>query len=115
LWDQNSNVDVTIPYITDDEQYLEIVRKEFVPRVSAFYPELIFWEYGYDSTIGEYGDKGLTMDCHWRIAEIIKAAADEICHGRLIVVLCGGSSREIATYTIPRIIAHLAGLDHSWC
>lgn len=115
FYDQYSNVDIAVPYITVDEQYLEMVRTEFVPRVNAFCPELIFWEFGYDNTIGEYGDKGLTMDCHYKIADIIKDAADEICHGRLIAILCGGSSRDVAKYTIPKVIANLAGADHSIC
>ena len=39
-------------------------------------------------------------------------AADEVCRGRLIVILCGGSGRSIAIYTIPRIITCLAELDN---
>lgn len=107
-WDENNNVDVAIPYRTNDNDYLQKVEQEFVPRAMAFRPELIFWEFGYDATRGEYGDKGLTKDCHPTIARIVKGVADKVCQGRLIVILCGGSSREVATYTIPRIINCLA-------
>lgn len=109
--DEYNNIDVDIPYVTSDEYYLEKMNKVFVPAVTAFQPELIFWELGYDATRGEYGDKGLTRDCHLEFVRIIKAAADEICQGRLIVILCGGSGRDLATYIIPRVIAHLAELD----
>ena len=108
--DARSNVDVLIPYRTSDEEYLSKVEREFVPRVSAFKPEYIFWEFGYDATRGEYGDKGLTRDCHLELAKIIKRVADEVCQGRLVVILCGGSGRAIATYTIPGIIACVAEL-----
>ena len=108
--DKHSNVDVMIPFRTSDEEYLAKVEREFVPRAKAFKPEYIFWEFGYDATQGEYGDKGLTRDCHLGLAKIIKGVADEVCHGRLIVILCGGSDRTTATYTIPRIIDCLAGL-----
>jgi acetoin utilization deacetylase AcuC-like enzyme len=111
--DQNSNVDIGVPYRTDDGAYLDRINQEFVPRAIAFRPELIFWEFGYDATQGEYGDKGLTRDCHAGIARIVKAVADEVCSGRLIVILCGGSSRQVATYAIPRIIRRLAELDSS--
>ncbi len=80
-------------------------------RVVAFAPEYIFWEFGYDATRGEYGDKGLTRDCHLRLAGLIKDVADEVCRGRLVTILCGGSGRAVATYTIPRIIKCLAELD----
>ena len=110
--DNQNNVDIKIPYRTSDEEYLSRVRQEFVPGVLAFEPEYIFWEFGYDATQGEYGDKGLTRDCHLRLAMLIKEVADKVCHGRLITILCGGSGRVVATYTIPRIIDCLAEPDN---
>ncbi len=109
--DEHNNLDVRIPYRTTDEEYLSRVRQEFIPRVTAFEPEYIFWEFGYDATQGEYGDKGLTRDCHPKLARVFKEAADKVCQGRLITILCGGSGRAVATYTIPRIITCLAELD----
>ena len=106
--DTGNNVDVRIPYRSSDKEYLSKVREEFIPRVEEFKPEYIFWEYGYDATIGEYGDKGLTRECHPVLAGIFKEAADSICQGRMIAILCGGSGRTVATYTIPRIIDCLA-------
>ena len=109
--DNYSNVDVLVAYRTSDEGYLSLVEREFVSRVAAFEPEYIFWEFGYDATQGEYGDKGLTRDCHPKLARLIKEAADKVCQGRLITILCGGFGRAVATYVIPRIIDCLAELD----
>jgi len=108
--DNHSNVDVNIPYLTSDEEYLATMWREFVPRVVAFEPEYIFWEFGYDATQGEYGDKGLTRDCHPKLAGLIKGVAGKVCQGRLITILCGGSGRALAAYIIPRIINCLAEL-----
>ena len=107
--EQKNKVDIRIPFHTTDEGYLKKVEENLVPRVADFKPELIFWNFGYDGTQGEYGDIGLTRDCHPKLAEVFKTAAERTCEGRLVVVLCGGSSREIATYTIPRIIERLSG------
>jgi len=109
--DDYNKIDIQIPYDTPDDAYLAKMKEVFIPRVEAFKPEYIFWEYGYDATKGEYGNKGISRDCHIRVAELIKTAADEICKGRLIAILCGGSTRDIAAYTIPRIIAILAELN----
>ncbi len=106
--DGNNNVDVRVPHGINDKGYLRRVRQAFVPRVSTFNPELIFWEFGYDATLGEYGDKGLTKDCHVEIARIIKSTADTVCRGRLITILCGGSRRDLATYIFPKIITLIA-------
>ena len=110
-FDNHNNVDVKIPYHTSNEEYLARMRQEFVPRVIAFKPDYLLWEFGYDATQGEYGDKGLTKDCHLKLARLIKGVTDEVGYGRLITILCGGSSRAIATYTIPRIIRCLAELE----
>lgn len=107
--EQKNKVNIRIPFHTTDEECLKKVAENLIPRVAEFKPELIFWNFGYDGTRGEYGDIGLTRDCHPRLAEVFKTAAERACEGRLVVVLCGGSSREIATYTIPRIIECLAG------
>jgi acetoin utilization deacetylase AcuC-like enzyme len=104
-------IDIEIPYHTPDEEYLAKMKQVFIPNAKAFKPEYIFWEYGYDTTKGEYGDKGISRDCHIRLAELIKTTADVICKGRLVAILCGGSTRDMATYTIPRIIAILAELN----
>ena len=90
-FDNHNNIDIKIPYRISDEDYLSLVEQEFAPRVSSFAPEYVFWEFGYDATQGEYGDKGLTRDCHLRLAELIKGVADKVCQGRLITILCGGS------------------------
>lgn len=109
--DENGNVDVAIPYGISDESYVRKMEQEFVSRAIAFRPEFIFWELGYDATQGEYGDKGISKDCHEKLAKIIKETADKVYQGRLITILCGGSSRQLATYIIPRVIKQLAELD----
>jgi acetoin utilization deacetylase AcuC-like enzyme len=110
--DPSNKIDVEIPNPTTDEAFLSKVKQAFIPWVEGFRPDYIFWEYGFDATKGEYGDKGLSRDSHIKLAELIKTAADEVCKGRLIAILCGGSRRDTATYTIPRIISVLAELNY---
>jgi acetoin utilization deacetylase AcuC-like enzyme len=106
--EENNNINVTIPYHSSDRDYLEKVEDEFVSRCKNFKPEIIFWNWGYDGTQGEYGDLGLSLDFHANLANMLKSNADEVCNGKLVVVLCGGSSRRVATYAIPQIISCLA-------
>jgi acetoin utilization deacetylase AcuC-like enzyme len=108
--DENGNIDVAVPYGMSDEEYVGKMEQEFASRAISFKPEFIFWELGYDATQGEYGDKGLSMDCHGKLARVIKEASEKVCQGRLIVILCGGSGRQLATYIIPKVIKQLAEL-----
>ena len=106
--EENNKVDIHVPFGVTDEIYLEMVRDALFARLKAFQPEVLFWNWGYDGTKGEYGDIGLTADFHVLLAKELRGVADEICRGRFIIVLCGGSRRDLARYLIPRIIGVLA-------
>ena len=98
------NVNVHVPFKIKDSVYTALAKESFEKLVKVFKPEIIFWNWGYDGTIGEYGDIGLTPELHMKLAMEIKKLALEVCRGRVIVVLCGGSRRDLAVYLIPRII-----------
>lgn len=110
-WEDNNNVNVQVPWRVSDEEYLGLVRHGFRARAKSFQPQAIFWNWGYDGTRGEYGDIGLSPQVHARIAHELKGIADEVCQGRLVVVLCGGSRRDLACRLIPQLIRVLAGED----
>ncbi|MGQ9572941.1 MAG: histone deacetylase [Dehalococcoidia bacterium] len=107
--DRNNNVNVRVPWRVSDEEYIGLVEKHFLPRAKAFQPEAIFWNWGYDGTQGDYGDIGLTPRSHVELAQRLKKAADQLCRGRLVVVLCGGRRRDLARLLIPQIISVLTG------
>jgi acetoin utilization deacetylase AcuC-like enzyme len=106
--EKNHNVNVHVPYRVDDETYLGLVRRASDKWVKAFKPDILFWNWGYDGTMGDYGDLGLTPEVHVLLAAYLKGLADDVCGGRVIVVLCGGSRRDLATALIPRIVGKLA-------
>lgn len=102
--EKNANVNIQVPLQIRDEEYIRLVRENLEERLSHFKSDLIFWNWGYDGTVGEYGDIGLTPHLQMRLAFEIKKLAQEFCKERLIVVLCGGSRRDYAFYLIPKII-----------
>jgi len=91
-----------------DEVYLEAARAAFAPEVRAFRPDLLVWYFGFDGHRGDYGDLGLTSSCYQGLAGLTLELASEVCGGRLLVVLGGGSRTDLATSLIPPIIARLA-------
>jgi acetoin utilization deacetylase AcuC-like enzyme len=107
--EKNNKINIQVPTRGSDEEYLASVRNNFFPRVMAFQPEILFWNWGYDGTQGDYGDIGLTPDFHISLARELKEVANKICRGRLIVVLCGGSRRDLARYLIPEMIGVISG------
>jgi len=104
----NNNVNIRVPWMVSDEEYLRLIREDFLPRLESLQPETIFWNWGYDGTRGDYGDIGLSQNAPVRLAHEFKRAATKLCDGRLIVVLCGGSRRDLARDLIPQVISVLS-------
>jgi acetoin utilization deacetylase AcuC-like enzyme len=109
--EENNNVNIQVPVSLKDEEYIRLVKESFLARVRIFRPEILFWNWGYDGTQGEYGDIGLTPEVHILLARELRKIADEVCKGRLVIVLCGGSQRDLAHYLIPKIIEVLAEVE----
>ena len=103
-----SNLNIAIPRRTHDAEYFAIVQDALETHVHTFEPRIIFWNWGYDGTIGDYGDIGISPGLHPRLAAEIKKTALKTSEGRMIVVLCGGSRRDLATLLIPRLIKVLS-------
>jgi len=87
-----------------DALYAMTAAEAFQPRVQAFRPEMLFWYFGFDTHQGDYGDLGLSVNAYTAIGRMMRSLADEVCFGRLEVVLGGGSRSDIARMVIPPII-----------
>ena len=105
-----TKIDVKVPYPCSDGGYLNLVKGALAQWLIPFKLEMVFWEFGYDNTLGDYGDIGLSKEVHIRLLELIKEAAEKVCGGRLVVVLCGGSSPETIDYCVPKMIGHMSEL-----
>ncbi len=91
-----------------NDLFAELVEEEFPRRLRAFRPDLLVWYFGFDTHQGDYGDIGLTGPCYWRIASRMVEWSEEVCGGRLAVILGGGSHTRLATYLIPPVIDRLS-------
>lgn len=89
------------------EEYVNVVKENFCEIAKEFKPDLIYWYFGHDTHVGDYGDIGLTVKEYVKIARIMKNLAKEICNERLIVVLGGGSVSYIAKESTLAIIEEL--------
>jgi len=109
--EDGTKVDIAVParpWDRDpDARYAETATTGFWERTRSFRPEFIFWYFGFDTHRGDYGDTGLTINAYLAIARMMRQLSEEICDGRLEVVLGGGSRSDIAREVIPPIIAIL--------
>ncbi|MCS7122045.1 MAG: histone deacetylase [Archaeoglobaceae archaeon] len=85
-----------VPYFEALEKFCEISKK--------FEPGLIFWYFGHDTHIGDYGDIGMTVKDYVKMAKKLKKLAEEVCYGKIVVVLAGGSDPDVARESTLEII-----------
>lgn len=90
-----------------NKAYASAIKDNFVPLIYSFAPDMLIWYFGFDTHRGDYGDLGLTMDAYLSIAKTLRETAVEVCNGRFVVVLGGGSRRDLASQLIPPIIKSL--------
>jgi len=94
---------------SNDDTYLDLVRREFMSRVRVFKPDIIWHNFGHDTCKGDYGDRGLTPDCFPRLANEVNELARAECSGRYLIITHGGHLHEVADLIFPKIIEVLAG------
>jgi acetoin utilization deacetylase AcuC-like enzyme len=99
------------PHGSSDEEEISNVAREVPERIREFKPELIFWLCGMDTHQDSYGTAALTEKAYPRLARVIKATADRVCQGRLIVKTCCNAPPHATEYALPRIVDCLAELE----
>jgi acetoin utilization deacetylase AcuC-like enzyme len=111
-WDRiegdGSKICIYTAYPTTDEDYMEMVREEFIPRARAFEPDMILHNLGHDTCQLDYGDLGLTQEFFPWLVNEIKECASEICKGRYLILTHGGQRADVAEYIFPKIVEILA-------
>ncbi len=107
-YESETNVCVGVGWSSTDRDYLALIRKEFIPRVQKFKPEMIFHFLGHDTCQGDYGDIGLTEEFFIDLVKEVKKCAEEVCRGKYLIITGGGSRRDVAEYIFPKIAEVLA-------
>ncbi|MFX0069538.1 MAG: hypothetical protein ACFFAO_00390 [Candidatus Hermodarchaeota archaeon] len=105
--DNETKICVNSGYNTDDETYLELVRKEFISRIEIFKPDIIIHLLGHDTARGDYGDRGLSKKFFVQLVKMMKNAS-KICKERYLINTHGGSSVDICEYVYTNSIRILA-------
>jgi acetoin utilization deacetylase AcuC-like enzyme len=88
---EHATVNVPLPPGCGDAEYAGVLRRVLVPIALAFRPELILVSCGFDAHRDDpLASMQLTRAGYAEMTRIVRALADEVCGGRVALVLEGG-------------------------
>jgi acetoin utilization deacetylase AcuC-like enzyme len=103
------NVNIPLPFGTDDQIYLRAVNEIVKPIILQYNPQFTLVSAGFD---GHHTDPvanlSLTYRCYQRIFETIMKVASEKCNGRIVSVLEGGYSLSAIGKAVATAIAEMS-------
>jgi acetoin utilization deacetylase AcuC-like enzyme len=89
-------LNLPFPPRSGDEDYLEALKKEALPRLMEFAPQFLMISAGFDAHQNDpLAHMNLSRDAYRRMGQILLDLAGETAGGRLITVLEGGYNLEV--------------------
>ncbi len=108
---EGTTLNVPLPPGTGDDGYAYAFERLVEPAVRGFAPDLLLVSAGQDPAASDpLGRMSVTTDGFRALTNRALALADELCGGRLVVVLEGGYSLEHVAFANLAIAEALAGL-----
>ncbi len=106
-----SNLNVPLPPGSGDGAYLDAINRVVLPALQRFKPDLIVVACGFDASAADpLGRMMVTSDCYARMTALLMAAADQLCHGRIVMTHEGGYSAHYVPYCGLAVLETLSGV-----
>ena len=108
---QGYTMNLPFPPRSGDAEYLEALRKEALPRLRQFAPQLVFISAGFDGHEQDpLAHMKLTREGYRDMGRLILDLAQETAAGRLITVLEGGYNLEVLEECVEDHLRLLMGI-----
>jgi len=109
---KGTTINIPFPAYVGDEGYLAAIRQILAPAAREFEPELILVSAGFDAHwMDPLADMRLSITGYGRIMQELLDLADELCHGRLAVVLEGGYHVDVLAHSVLTALRTLSGSE----
>ncbi len=106
----NCNVNIPLPPGGGHDTYVRVMDQIVLPSLAKFAPDLIVVASGYDAAaIDPLGRMLATAETFQAMTNMVMAAADALCDGRLVLVHEGGYSEVYVPFCGHAAIATMAG------
>ena len=111
-----ATLNVPLPFGSGDIGYNHVFEQVIAPALRRFHPELILVSAGYDAHWTDpLGPMVLSVSGYARLNQHLLALADELCAGRLVMILEGGYNLEAlgacVVMAARQLLGHAPGPD----
>lgn len=108
------NINVPLPYGTEDQIYIRAFREIAQPIIAQYKPQFVLVSAGFDGHRSDpVGNLCLSQRGYDRVFEMIIKLALDHCGGRLVSVLEGGYSPRVLGRLVSSAIARMSGMSCS--
>ncbi|SCC93671.1 Histone deacetylase superfamily [Thiomonas sp. X19] len=105
-------LNVPLPAYSNGARVREVVQQQWLPRLRAFAPQMIFISAGFDAhREDDLGQMGLVEADYAWITRALRELAAEVCEGRIVSCLEGGYNLSALGRSVAAHVRVLAGLD----
>ncbi|MBC7543806.1 MAG: histone deacetylase [Candidatus Sericytochromatia bacterium] len=103
-------INVPLPAGMGDSGYRAVFDTVLGPAAKAFKPDLIIISAGQDAHAGEHlAQMQLSDHGYAHLASVVKDWAEELCHGKLVLLLEGGYNPQTAASSVCAVLQVLRG------
>ncbi|HMQ30678.1 MAG TPA: histone deacetylase [Chloroflexaceae bacterium] len=107
-----ATLNVPLPFGTGDRGYARVFAELIAPALRRFRPQLILVSAGYDAHWTDpLGPMVLSVSGYARLNQTLLALADELCGGRLVMVLEGGYNLDALGACVVASLRQLLGRE----
>lgn len=107
---KGTTINLPLPPGCGDDAYLAVLESVVLPALRRFRPELVLVSLGYDAHWADpLAQMQLTIGGYVAMVERLAAAADELCRGRLALVLEGGYDLDVLGHGVLATVRALRG------
>jgi acetoin utilization deacetylase AcuC-like enzyme len=105
-----TNVNIPLPAGCGDDEYRAVFDQIVEPVVRRYAPQLLLVSLGFDAHFADpLAMMSLSIDGYGELMSRLRALADDLCDGRLVVALEGGYDLDAVAWGVRRAIEVMLG------
>jgi len=105
---EGANMNIPMPAGSTDADYQRAFEEAVVPAAHKFSPDLLLVSAGFDAHAADpLSEQQVSSDGFHSMARTIRSLADQVCQGRLVIVLEGGYNRAALAQSVVATLSAL--------